>query len=232
MGTSTKHASQTSHKYFITVLETVLKILAPPPSTGLYGDQAEAGADVSNMFAALTVEEPTLETDEAAPTAAKKKAKKQPSQEYEIQDSSADDFLLPVPGFLEDYTETERSVMEAWMHYRDGRLNLMAASVVTDTAYGMLKRSSEDLSSAVAGKKKTYWDIVSLFADDKVDDGDEMGGSLDVNVAQYVGVPIESILSDFASILKPNVAPIYNGQYGWYHADATLKKKNGQQQHL
>ena len=59
-----------------------------------------------------------------------------------------------------------------------------------------------------------------------------MTGLLDVNVAQYVAVPVESTLSDFAEILKPNVAPIYNGQFGWYRADATLKRKNGQQQRL
>lgn len=58
-----------------------------------------------------------------------------------------------------------------------------------------------------------------------------MTGSLDPNVAQYVALPIATILSDFADILKPNVAPIYNGQFGWYQADATLKKKTGQQQY-
>ena len=226
--TTTKHASQTSHRYFITVLETVLKILAPPASANSNEDQATAGAEVANMFAALTVEEPSLDTDAAAPTATKKKkAKKQSSQEYEIQDSSADEFLLAVLGFFRDYTEIEKFVMEAGMHYRDGRLNVMAASVVTDTAYGMLKRSTEDLLFT-AGGKKSYYDIVSLF---KGVDGDELTGSLDPNVAQYVAVPIETILSDFADILKPDVAPIYNGQFGWYQADATLKKKTGQQQY-
>lgn len=98
--TTTKHASQTSHRYFITVLETVLKILAPPASANSNEDQATSGAEVANMFAALTVEEPSLDTDAAAPTATKKKkAKKQSSQEYEIQDSSADEFLLAVLGF-------------------------------------------------------------------------------------------------------------------------------------
>ena len=231
-GSSTKHASQASHRHFITVLETVLRILAPPSSAATNEDQAAAGAEVINMFAALTVEEPTLDTDAAAPTATKKTAKKQPSQEYEIQDSSTDEFMLAVLGFLKDYIEIEKFVMTAWMHYRDGRLSLMAASVATDTAYGMIKRSSEDLLSTTSGKKKSYWDIVSLFSDDKVVDGDEMTGSLDNEVAQYVAVPVESILSNFAEILQPNVAPVYNGQYGWYHADATLKTKTGQQQHL
>ena len=98
--TTTKHASQTSHRYFITVLETVLKILAPPASANSNEDQATSGAEVANMFAALTVEEPSLDTDAAAPTESKKKkAKKQSSQEYEIQDSSADEFLLAVLGF-------------------------------------------------------------------------------------------------------------------------------------
>lgn len=140
--------------------------------------------------------------------------------------------MLAVLGFFKDYAEIETFVMFAWMHYRDGRLNLMAASVTTDTAYGMLKRSSEDLLATTSGKKKTYWDIVSLFADDKVDNGAEMNGSLSLDVAQSLAIPVEDILSDFASILKPNVAPIYNGQYGYYRPDENLKKKTGQQQHL
>jgi hypothetical protein len=232
-GRSINHASQTSHRYFVSVLEQVLKILAPSPVPGNDEGQAVSGADVSNMFAALTVEEPTLNMDATGSTASKKKTKKQPSQEYEIEDSSADDFMLAVLGFLEDYAKVERFVMEAWMHYRDGRLNLMAASVVTDTAYGMIKRSSEDLLSSAPGKKKmTYWDIVTMFSDDEVMVEGEMTGSLSDEIAQYVALPVETLLSDFASILKPNVAPIYNGQYGYYQPDATLKKKSGQQQHL
>jgi hypothetical protein len=123
----------------------VLDMLAPPSSPRKNEDQATAGAELSNMFAALTVEEATLDVDAVPSTAAKKKAKKQPSQEYEIQDSSAADSLLAILGFLRDYAEIEKFVMAAWMHYRDGRLTLMAASVTTDTAYGMLKRSCEDL---------------------------------------------------------------------------------------
>jgi hypothetical protein len=155
-GTSTKHALQTLHRYFITVLETVLKILEPPSSSSTDGDQAVAGAEISNMFAAHTVEELTLDADAVAPTPAKKKAKKHPVQEYEIQDSCADDFLLAVLGFLRDYVDIEKFVMTAWIHYRDGRLNIMAASVTTDTAYGMLKRSSEVLLATASGKRKTY----------------------------------------------------------------------------
>jgi hypothetical protein len=80
-GRSINHASQTSHRYFVSVLEQVLKILAPSPVPGNDEDQAVSGADVSNMFAALTVEEPTLNMDATGPTASKKKTKKQPSQE-------------------------------------------------------------------------------------------------------------------------------------------------------
>lgn len=64
------------------------------------------------MFAALIVEEPTLDFDTTGSSAPKKKTKKEPSQEYEIEDSAADDFLLAVLGFLEDYAKIERFVME------------------------------------------------------------------------------------------------------------------------
>lgn len=83
----------------------------PPSFASTNDDQAAAGAEVTNMFAALTLEEPTLGTDAAAPTATKKKAKKQPSQEYKIQGSSAGEFLLAVLGFLRDYTEIEKLFM-------------------------------------------------------------------------------------------------------------------------
>lgn len=230
-GTTTKHASQASHRYFITVLETVLKILAPPSSSGTDEDQTAAGADVTNFFAALTVDNPTLDTGAAAPTAAKKKAKKQPSQEYVIQDSSDDELLLAVLGFFQDYTEIEKFVMAAWIHYRDGRLNLMAASVVTDTAYGMLKRSSEDLLSTASGEKRTYWDIVAVFNDDKI-----FGGKPDIaelaGLGQLMALDVERILSSFSTILQPKKSPIYNGQFGFYQPDSTLTKKTPEEQDL
>jgi hypothetical protein len=232
-GRSINHASQTSHRYFVSVLEQVLKILAPSPVPGTDEGQAVPGADISNMFAALTVEEPTLNKDTAGPTASKKKTRKQPSQEYEIEDSSTDDFMLAVLGFLEDYAKIELFVMETWMHYRDGRVNLMAASVVTDTAYGMIKRSSEDLLSSAPGKKKmTYYDIVTQFSDDEVVVEGEMTASISEEIAQYVALPAERLLSEFASILEPNIAPIYNGQFGYYQPDATLKKKTAHEQHF
>lgn len=230
-GKSTKHASQATHRHFISILEQVLDILAPSSAAPSDAPQATAGADLTNMFAALQVEEPSLDSDAATPASAKAKAKKQPPREYEIEDSASEDALFAVLGFLKDFGEIETLVMQTWMHYRDGRLNLMAASVTTDTAYGIIKRGTEDLMAAVP-KINQYSDLISMFWEEESIEGDETTASLSGEMAAALAVPAESILSDYADVLTPNIAPVYNGQFGYYQPDKTVIKKDIHEQQL
>jgi hypothetical protein len=71
---------------------------------------------------------------------------------------------------------------------------------------------------------------VQLFDDDNVVDGDNI--PLLAAIVEAMALDVERIISAFAGILQPNIAPVYNGQFGFYQPDATLKKKTPKEQDL
>ena len=101
-------ASKASHRHFITILEQVLKVLSPPSSPPFgNGSQAPAETRLANIFEALQLEELSSDSDTTEPASTNKKAKSPPPQEYDIEDSTNDDSLFAVLGFLKDYAEIE-----------------------------------------------------------------------------------------------------------------------------
>jgi hypothetical protein len=208
-----------------------LKVLAPPSSpSSSNGSQAPAETRLANIFEALQLEELSPDSDTAKPASTNKTAKSPPPQEYEIDDSSTSDSLFAVLGFLKDYAEIEKMVMETWMHYKLGRLDLMAASVTTDTAYGIIKRSSEDLLSSLPGQK-TYPDICDMLANAEFSEEGQEKGTVSAELAQYLALPTESLLSSFAALGFENKMPVYNGQFGHYNAAKNSPGSTPQEQH-
>jgi hypothetical protein len=119
---TSNEASNASHLYFVSILEQVLEILAPRSPVSGNESQETAGIKLANTFEALQVEETLPDTGAAEASSSKKKSKAPATQQYEIEDSSANDSLLAILAFLKDYEGIERVVKEAWKHYRDGRL--------------------------------------------------------------------------------------------------------------
>jgi hypothetical protein len=214
-GGSSNQASDARHLYFVSVLEQVLEILAPQSSVSGNKPQESAGIKLANT---------------AEASSSKKTSKSPPTQEYEIEDSSASYSLLAILGFLKDYEGIERVVKEAWKHYRDGNLDLLAASVTTDTAYGILKRSSEDLLSSLGGQK-TYQDICAIFVEEESKVEDEETGTAPAGVAQYLAMPVEHILSTFAADPSAKPTAVYDAEFGNQDTNQQWTKKNAEGQH-
>jgi hypothetical protein len=225
-GRSVNASSNVSHRHFISILEQVLKVLAPSA-----GDKSqETTIELANIFEALSVEKPLLAHGTTEASSSKKKANAPPSQQYGIEDSAANETLFAILGFLKDYEEIEKVVIGSWLNYRFGRLDLMAASVTTDTAYGIIKRSSEDLLSSLPGQK-TYSDICNVLANADFFEEGRQRGTVSVELAQYLAMPAESLLSSFADILHAKEIPVYNGQFGYYDAAENLPNNSPQEQH-
>jgi hypothetical protein len=226
-GRPSNEASDASHQHFVSVLEQVLEVLAPQVS----GTETQSSADtkLANTFEALQVEETLLSLGDTEASSSKKKSKASPAHEYEIEDSSADESLLAILGFLKDYEGIERMVKEAWKHYRDGSLDLMAASVTTDTAYGIIKRSSEDLLSSLGGQK-TYQDICSMFVEEESMAEGEKTGAVPTGVAQYLAMPVESILSQFAADPSAKPTAVYDAEFGDHDTNQKWTKKTAEGQ--
>jgi hypothetical protein len=227
---TSNEASKASHLYFVSILEQVLELLAPQSSVSGNESQEPTGIKLANTFEALQVEETLPDTGAAEASSSKKKSKAPATQEYEIEDSSANDSLLAILAFLKDYEGIERVVKEAWKHYRDGRLGLMAASVTTDTAYGILKRSSEELLSSLGGQK-TYQDICSMFVEEESKVEGEKTGTVPAGVAQYLAMPVENILSAFAADPSAKPTAVYDAESGNHHTNQEWTKKTAEGHH-
>jgi hypothetical protein len=125
---SINDVSNASHQYFISILEKVLKVLAPPSSPSFSnGSQAPAETRLANIFEALQLEELSPESDTTKPASTNKKAKSPPPQEYEIGDFSTSDSLFAVLGFLKDCGDRE-----------DGHGDLDALQIWTFEPHGSL----------------------------------------------------------------------------------------------
>jgi hypothetical protein len=207
-----------------------LEILAPQSSVSGNQNQESAGIKLANTFEALQLEETLPDLGAAEASSSKKTSKSPPTQEYEIEDSSASYSLLAILGFLKDYEGIERVVKEAWKHYRDGSLDLLAASVTTDTAYGILKRSSEDLLSSLGGKK-TYQDICAMFVEEESEVEGEETGTVPAGVAQYLAMPVERILSTFAADPSAKPTAVYDAEFENQDTNQQWTKKNAERQH-
>lgn len=94
----------------------------------------------------------------------------------------------------------------------------MAASVTTDAAYGIVRRSCEDLTSSLPGRQG-YMDMCDMFVEEKVLEGDEMTCSMAFELADYLAMPVEDLLMQFANVLSKKPKPVYNGQLGYYRGD-------------
>jgi hypothetical protein len=231
-GRPSNEASDASHLHFVSVLEQVLEVLAPQSSVSGNESQAPAETILANAFEVLQVEETSLDLGdaEASSSKSKKKAKVAPTHEYEIEDSSANYSLLVILGFLKDYEGIERLVKGTWTHYKDGSLDLMSAPVTTDTAYGIIKRSSEDLLSSLGGQK-TYQDICSMFVEEESMVEGEKTGTVPTGVAQYLAMPVESILSHFAADPSAKPITVYDAEFGDHHTNQKWTKKTAKGQH-
>jgi len=229
-GKSINHSSNASHRYFISILDQVLGILAPHSQSSGKQSQATIEPRLVNIFEALQVEEPLLDSEATKPSSSKKKATLPLTQEYEIEDSPSDGSLFAVLGFLKDYAEMEKMAMQTWTHYRLGRLDLMTASVTADTAYGIIRRSSEDLLSSLPGQK-TYSDICDRLANAEFQEEGHARGAMSLKLAQYLAKPTESLLSSFVDICPAKGMPVYNGRFGHYDAAGITPDTTPQEQH-
>lgn len=121
-------AARDGHQHFISVLEDVLSILRPSDLDDVMED------DLSNVFAALHVEETNSEDPVPARSKTAKSAK---PKEYEIEIES-DEPTFAIFSFFKDFNDIRTHLQGVWADYRSGKLDLMAASITTDTAFNMI----------------------------------------------------------------------------------------------
>ena len=157
--TAVSEQSIRSHSHFLEVLQQVYAILrearrsqrigkhAAPASSELA--EVEAKDSLPNLFAHLDVEEPShsplgaepeprVKTVDAAEASAT-------NQSLELDDNAEKEFALWC--LLEDLHDVRVYVRTTWEEFIAGELTFLAASAITDCAFGVMRRASQELAN-------------------------------------------------------------------------------------
>ncbi|KAK5127823.1 hypothetical protein LTR85_004939 [Meristemomyces frigidus] len=109
-----------------------------PAATGSTSADMKA---MTNLFSQLEVEEPS-----AAPLGAQPKTQLPKNaakvQEYDLADEEDNAFALWC--FLEDLNDVRTFVRNTWHEFAAGDISFVAASMVTDVAFGLMRSADED----------------------------------------------------------------------------------------
>ncbi|KAK5113585.1 hypothetical protein LTR85_010814 [Meristemomyces frigidus] len=124
-----------SHRYFIMSKRK-------PPQNPTKGDQLE------NLFACLELEEPSLKSSDSDSPGDHKAPPTPPPPYYKLEEED-DDVAFKTWCFLQDLNDVRSFVRDTWLEYSKGELSFLAASSITDTAFGLLRCADEEFAKSV-----------------------------------------------------------------------------------
>ncbi|KAJ5551508.1 hypothetical protein N7461_006206 [Penicillium sp. DV-2018c] len=244
-------ANNKRHAHFITVLEQICDNLEwktnqpskpdakqPPPTSEAESDDPN-GDRFLNKFAVLTVEKPRETTETQPPPAESKKIVKVDvveEEEIEAADSYLGQLFFKTLCLLQDLNNMRTFISITWTEYRDKKIDLMNAAVVTDSALKL----AQDLVQEVEADWRTSltWrmdDVQTIVCNLSVYNrgisaapSTEIGLPYNKNmadVAEWCYVPTKILLESFADVLQVNHLPVFKkGYFGNYNPKANRER--------
>ncbi|KAK4949366.1 hypothetical protein LTR10_011984 [Elasticomyces elasticus] len=154
-----------SHQYFILVLQKVLSLLEeartkiapksgaskPSQNSSKKGRITGIQHELSNLFACLEVEEPAAVSVSGATTQSKETGSTSASsagKSFQLVEDQ-DDSGFATWSYLQDLDDVRTYLRNTWLEYSRGELSFLAASSITDTAFGLLRCAHEDFEKMV-----------------------------------------------------------------------------------
>ncbi|PYH44756.1 uncharacterized protein BP01DRAFT_374453 [Aspergillus saccharolyticus JOP 1030-1] len=228
-------ANNESHAHFITALEEICDILEwkthwpskpdakqPPPTSPSQTDDIKTDWN-TNKFAVLTVEEP----QETAQTQLKSEELKKIVQVTvnEEDDEKAADADL-------DLHDMRNFISFTLSEYRDKKVDLMSAEIVTDSALQLARDLVEEVEAdwrtSLSGQGDDVQNLV--FNLSVLSRGGSAVPSLDIglpynknmaDIADWCYVPTKVLLESFANVLQAEHVPVFKkGHFGTYDSKA------------
>ncbi|CAI6331853.1 unnamed protein product [Periconia digitata] len=153
-------AGDARHEHFIQVLEDTFATLRPfLRASGLKTAQKDAPLSTQedlttqNRFAALTVEEAAALADEedVSELTLPKVSKIELQQD---EDNSDEEFWITLSLLLQEQQDLRKIVRESWSNYKDGKVDLTVAAMVTDTAIRLAQKSEAEFELRVTRPEK------------------------------------------------------------------------------
>ena len=246
-------ASNKRHAHFITVLEQICDSLEQktnqpskpdtkqPASTSEAENDDANGDRFLNRFAVLTVEEPPETTHtQPAPTKSKKIVK---VDVVEDEPKEAEYSYLGQLGFkalclFRDLDNMRNFISTTWSEYRDDKIDLMNAAVVTDSALrlaqDLVQEVEADWCTAPSGSsdniQQIIYDSAALTRGISVAPSTEIGLPYNKNmadIAEWCYMPTKVLLEFFANFLQVNEShlPVFRqGSLGTYDPKADRER--------
>ncbi|KAK2754671.1 hypothetical protein FQN54_006804 [Arachnomyces sp. PD_36] len=220
------------HAHFISVLERVVEILKPCSAKGTEQElpkKSEAAVDsdlgeTTTMFSLLQVEVPSIEDEDEvvqAPTAptGQKPAKDKENAIYELDEPEDDVLPFVLFCFFEDVHHVGQIVRDIWAEYKAGKINLMTASVVTNTAIDLVRKTEDDMREAHP-QFSAYWPIAEKMLGIIVSNQEADSSSSDIpeqpeleGINDYLHLSTYSILVRFRQNTQGTHFPMWNDIY-------------------
>ncbi|OAG04281.1 uncharacterized protein CC84DRAFT_1206013 [Paraphaeosphaeria sporulosa] len=222
------------HAYFLGVLEKVRDVLksrrqtGPTPPQGQTTPSSDPTEDVEvrldNMFAALTVEEPSegfLNAPDIAPATKSDKA----TAMYIVEPSDDPlELYLATAAMLQDCSRIRNAIRHAWRSYSQRAVTLTAAAITTDVGIKIIQELEEQFMTDHPSESSTVNARGKFFAVQCVLQGQDPSARLrhddPINftlyeLAETSLVSTHSLVDAFRRVLKVNDLPLYKpGFYG------------------
>ncbi|KAL4975522.1 hypothetical protein BDW66DRAFT_66179 [Aspergillus desertorum] len=240
------------HAHFITALEQICETLEwktnqpskpdakqPPPTSEAQSDDANADRFL-NKFAVLTVEEPqnTAQT-QATPAEESKKLVKVTvveDDDDEAADSYVGHLFFKTLCLLQDLKNMRIFISITWSEYRDKKIDLMNAAVVTDSALQLARDLVEEVEAdwrtSLTGKMDNVQNLVYNYA--VLSRGVSSAPSTEIglpynkdmtDIADWCYLPTRVLLESFADVLDLHYQPVFKKSYfGTYNPKADRER--------
>ncbi|KAJ3173682.1 hypothetical protein HDU88_002771 [Geranomyces variabilis] len=234
---SEKQEADSGHWHFIQVLEEVVAMLtplkrtdepaavpaaSPEPASDTGGDEM----GLENRYALLDVDE--LEEDDESSGLPEADSKEtvyeiQPEKEGEKDEG----VIFTLYCLFQDLHNIREFLHETWKAFRVGQLDLITASVTTNTAVDLVRNIQDDLTSIhpQIADYDTAAKLLFVYA------AHWRGQALEhvdnenmADVADFLMMHTQSTLLSLSKVISPQHFPWYNGQFGWYDPKAAREK--------
>ncbi|KAI9374303.1 hypothetical protein BJX61DRAFT_319974 [Aspergillus egyptiacus] len=140
-----------THNFFIEVLERVRGILSPLILNETSRDKNHGDGSpesVSNMYSNLTVQEPSEDFSRAPDSPSQQSDTSDVNYEAaRLEDKTEAMFNLLL--LYRDLSEIRFLIEDTWIGYKEGKIDLAAASLMTNTAFELARHMEEDIMPAV-----------------------------------------------------------------------------------
>ena len=229
-----------SHSYFLGILERTREILKPrmpsdmiddflsKPLSGISineGPEGQSNSQIGNIFDSLDVQEPSQEFVDA-PDVTPVAALKSSAEHRYIAETvhSIEEQYLAAHCLFQDTSYIRSFLRQLWASYREGSIDLVAASLTTNTAIDFVRSLEQDYLQQFP-EKSDYESIVGMFyaaqclsRDEDPSNKERPNDQFNFAVYELVEMCLLStytILSSLQDVISPGNLPVYKpGHFG------------------